>query len=99
MVLTEDVEVEERESLVYQRCENDEVSREKWNEKEKNCCVPCQVISATDDGKRLSSDFFSKQKLTCSWHCLRAIFLEGDGVPDGVLPQAGLVAAGLVGYM
>ena len=43
--------------------------------------------------------FFSKQKLTCSRHCLRAIFLEADGVLDGVLSQAGLVAAGTVGYM
>ena len=98
MVLTKDVEVQRWESLVCQRCENGEVSWEKWSEKDKSCCVTCQVISATDDGKRLSSDFFFEAEA----HLFLTLFgshLSRCRRSTGVLSQAGLVAAGIVGYM
>ena len=75
--------------LVCQRNENGEVSWEKWKEKDNNCCVPRHLTSETKGTTESASVliyFFEAEAHQClTLFGLRAIFLEADGVLDGVL--------------
>ena len=80
--------------MVCQRNENGEVSLEKWNEKDINCCVPRPVISETQGTTESASVLIFFFFIEAEAHkfltlCgLRAIFLEADGELDGVLSTA-----------